>query len=84
MERYTAETRAYLAFASLLIFAAALAGAFMWGDNTLQTVMVSAAVFMAKELIGFYTRTSASSAKKDDMNARAIDALAGSTPPQQQ
>lgn len=83
MERYTAQTRAYLAFTALAIFAGALGCVFMWGDNTLQSVMVGAAIFMAKETMGFYTQTSASSARKDQTIADGQAALAVSTPPNQ-
>lgn len=73
-----------LGAAVLVIFATALALAFIMGNETQETTMLTATVTLATGVVGYYYGSSASSAKKDAALANAAGPTAppsgGATP----
>jgi hypothetical protein len=66
-----------LAALVLLIFAGGFVAAFMWGNETQQTTMLTASVTLSGMAVGYFFQSSFGSQKKDETMARiSIDAAA--------
>jgi hypothetical protein len=74
------QARIGICAAVLAIFAGIAAAAFVWGSGETQSIIIGAAIVMAKEGTGYFFSSSASSDKKDDTLAANAAALAASTP----
>lgn len=78
------EWKPRLALVALAIFSAGLLFACIWGDAATQTTMMGGSLVMASNALNYFFQSSASGAKKDQTIADANQALAVSTPPNQQ
>jgi hypothetical protein len=64
-----------LAAMVLLIFAGGFVAAFIWGNETQQTTMLTASVTLSGMAVGYFFQSSFGSQKKDETMARiSIDA----------